>query len=78
MMIIIFNTITVTMSITIIIIIIRTSGTRGDGNAKGFLELPSRGLDTEPNIEDAEDFDFLYYDYDGDDGKAINAALAWA
>ena len=25
----------------------------GDGNAKGFLALPSRGLDTDPNIEEA-------------------------
>ena len=28
----------------------------GDGNAKGFLALPSRGLDTDPNIEEAVNY----------------------
>ena len=41
-----------------------TSGTRGDGNAKGFRALPSRGLDTDPNIEEAVVLD---YNHDGDD-----------
>ena len=51
-----------------------TSGTRGDGNAKGFRALPSRGLDTDPNIEEAVGLDYNHDsdgdgEGDGDDGE---------
>ena len=42
----------------------------GDGNAKGFLALPSRGLDTDPNIEEAVNsfFNYCYCEFAGLDG----------